>query len=170
MLTADDDERDVSQAAVLCENGKWYMYYSYRTVQGKTLPGIRLAVSDDGIHWRRTGKELLSCRPGTYDSKYYEWHQVIKLGDDYVLLSECFDGKHWSIGAAHSKSPTSGWAQSDKPIFESSGVPGAFDEHHVATPAFYDLGDGPMLFYQGGNNIKDYIYSNWDIGIATFED
>ncbi|MGA9364924.1 MAG: hypothetical protein WBW16_11230 [Bacteroidota bacterium] len=164
------DEREVSQGAVLKEGNDWYMYYSYRTRSGEILPGIRLARSADGLHWTRTGKQILSCTPGMYDSRYYEFHQILKLGRDYVLLFECFDGKHWSVGAAHSTSPTEGWVKKDTPLFERSGVPGTFDVHHVATPTIFDVGSRVMLFYQGGNNPDNYIMSNWDIGVAYSEE
>lgn len=164
------NEREVSQGAVLKEGDDWYMYYSYRTRSGEILPGIRLARSADGLHWTKTGQQILSRTPGSYDSRYYEWHQILKLGSDYVLLSECFDGKHWSVSAAHSTSPGTGWTKKDTPLFERSGVPGAFDVHHVATPAIFDVGSRVMLFYQGGNNPDNYIMSNWDIGVAYSEE
>lgn len=166
VLLPSEDERDVSQGAVLKDGDNWYMYYSYRTWAGAILPGIRLATSADGLHWSKTGQQVLSCTPKGYDSRFYEWHQILLLGGDYVLLSECFDGTHWSVGAAHSRSPGTGWVKSDRPLFERSGTPGAFDEHHVATPAIFDIGSRIVLFYQGGNNIDNYIMSNWDIGVA----
>ncbi|MBI4026690.1 MAG: hypothetical protein HY360_17030 [Verrucomicrobia bacterium] len=170
ILLPSGDETDVSQAAVLKDENNWYMYYSYRTRSGQVLPGIRLATSTDGLHWTKTGQAVVSCTPGGYDSRYYEWHQILRLGRDYVLLSECFDGTHWSVGAAHSASPATGWIKKDTPLFERSGVPGAFDEHHIATPAIYDIGSRIMLFYQGGNNLDDYTMSRWDLGVAYSEE
>jgi hypothetical protein len=142
------------------------LYYSYRTRSGQVLPGIRLATSQDGLRWTKAG-QILSCTPGSYDAKYYEWHQILKLGQDYVLVSECFDGHHWCAGAAHSKSAAVGWARSEKPLLRHSGVPGSFDVHHVATPAIFDVGSRVMLFFQGGNNPDHYALSNWDIGVAV---
>jgi predicted GH43/DUF377 family glycosyl hydrolase len=170
MLLPSGDERDVSQAAVLKDGDDWYMYYSYRTKSGSVLPGIRLVRSTDGLHWKKTGQQILSCTPGSYDSRYYEFHQILKLGRDYVLLSECYDGTHWSIGAAHSLSPTEGWVKKDTPLFERSDAPGAFDVHHVATPTLFAIGPRVMLFYQGGNNLENYILSNWDIGVACLSE
>jgi predicted GH43/DUF377 family glycosyl hydrolase len=169
VLLPTEDERDVSQAAVLREDGLWYLYYSYRTRTGQVLPGLRLATSTDGVHWTKTGRQILSCTPGSYDAKYYEWHQILKLGRDYVLLSECYDGKHWSIGAAHSVSPTTGWIKRETPLLEPSRVPGAYDEHHVATPALFDVGSRVFFFFQGGNNLGNYMLSEWDIGVACSE-
>jgi hypothetical protein len=169
VLLPSQDENDVSQAAVLKEGDRWYMYYSYRTKSGTVLPGIRLATSSDGLHWNKTGRQILSSTPGSYDSRYYEWHQILKLGRDYVLLSECFDGKHWSVGVAHSQLPDTGWTRKDTPLFERSDVPGTFDVHHVATPALFEIGSRVMLFYCGGNNLADYISSKWDIGVAYAE-
>lgn len=166
ILVPSGDEIDVSQGAVLRDGDAWYMYYSYRTATA-TLPGIRLAVSPDGRHWEKTGQDVLTVAPGGYDAQYYEFHQALKLGEDYVLISECYDGAHWSIGAAHSKHPDRDWVKSPRPLFERSAIPGAFDVAHVATPTLFAVDDRLLLFYQGGNNEADYIMSNWDIGVAV---
>lgn len=168
MLLPSDDEIDVSQGAVLRDGEQWYLYYSYRT-QTRVLPGIRVAVSQDGLHWEKTGQEILSVAPGGYDSRYYEFHQALKLGEDYVLLSECFNGSNWCLGAAHSQHPTEGWQKSPRPLFERSDIPGSFDVHHLATPTLFEIDGKAMLFYQGGNNAENYIMSNWDIGVAVAE-
>jgi hypothetical protein len=85
-------------------------------------------------------------------------------------LSECFNGKNWSVGVARSISPTDGWVKKDTPLFERSGVAGTFDVHHVATPAIFDVGSRVILFYQGGNTPDNYSISSWDIDVAYSEE
>jgi hypothetical protein len=113
-----------SQAAVIREwnDGRqawdWYMYYSYRGKDG-TLPGIRLATSHDGKTWTRQFNaddprgmgQIFSSTPGAY----YEWHQVFKTGETYVLCIEVGvdHGTRWRPGLAVSTDPVRGWTQLD---------------------------------------------------------
>lgn len=172
ILTPGGDEVYVSQSAVLREGNTWYMYYSYRT-QEATLPGVRLAVSDDGVRFTKTDKEIVSTgAEGAFDSRYIEWHQVQRVGDSIVLLYEGYDGSHWSIGMARADKPRGPFAKYDgNPVLTHSGVVDAFDEDHVATPAMYCIGGQWQLFYQGANQAyadgTSYSFSHWDLGIAT---
>ncbi|MHC4444725.1 MAG: hypothetical protein ACYTBZ_09895 [Planctomycetota bacterium] len=171
ILMPSGDEKVVSQAAVINDGGRWYMHYSYRTAT-RTLPGIRLAVSDDGINFTKPGTEILSVGPeGTFDSLYIEWHQFFKIDTEYVELYEAYNGKNWSIGMACSKNPACKFTKSVmNPVFEKSGAAGSFDKVHVATPAVYRINGRWLLFYSGANlinsHVHSYSYSNWDMGIA----
>jgi hypothetical protein len=171
ILRPSGNEKLVSQAAVIRDAGRWYMHYSYRTAT-KTLPGMRLAVSDDGVHFTKPGKQILSVGPeGAFDSWYIEWHQLSKIGGQYVELYETYNGKNWSIGMATAARPDDELTRSPmNPVFERSGVPGTFDEVHVATPAIFRINGRWLLFYSGANlpstNPASYNYSHWDMGIA----
>ena len=93
----------------------WYMYYSYRGQDG-TLPGLRLATSRDGKTWMRHFNDKDPRGMGqifeSTPNAYYEWHQVSKIGDTYVLAIEVGTekGKRWRPVIAVSKSPATGWA------------------------------------------------------------
>lgn len=171
ILTPSGDEKDVSQAAVIRDGGRWYMHYSYRTAT-KILPGIRLAVSDDGTRFTKPGTEVLPAGPqGTFDSCYIEWHQLSKIGAEYVELYEAYDGKNWSIGMACANNPAGGFTKTAmNPVFQRSGAAGSFDEVHVATPAMYRINGRWLLFYVGANlassHPSSYSYAHWDMGIA----
>ena len=146
-------EEMASQAAVFrernAETGKWdwYMYYSYRGKDG-ILPGIRLATSHDGKTWTRHFNpddprgmgQIFPSVPGAY----YEWHQVFKLGNTYVLCMEVGvnRGERWRPVLAVSTDPVKGWTQLDVDTMLQTKWKGLYDDrtlYHVATPALYEI-------------------------------
>ncbi len=94
------------------------MYYSYRGKDG-VLPGIRLATSRDGRQWTRQFNDedprgmgqIFASTPNAY----YEWHQILKVDNTYVLCIEVGveHGKRWRPGLAVSTDPVRGWTQLD---------------------------------------------------------
>jgi hypothetical protein len=176
-------EQMASQSAVLREwNTKeqrwdWFMYYSYRGKDG-TLPGLRLATSNDGKKWTRQFNDndprgmgqIFKSTPGAY----YEWHQVFKVGATYVLSIEVgiSAGKRWRPVIAVSRHPAHGWTQLDEDALLQTKWQGLYrDEtiYHVATPAFYQINRKWYLYAQAcplprnGN----YIDGDWDLwGVA----
>ncbi|MFZ2657903.1 MAG: hypothetical protein WAX69_23425 [Victivallales bacterium] len=172
-------ENMASQAAVLREwdatakRWNWFMYYSYRGKDG-TLPGIRLATSDDGKTWKRQFNmndprgmgQIFASTPGSY----YEWHQIFKIGATYVLSievgTEC--GKRWRPVIAVSQQPDRGWVQIDADAVLQTKWEGIYRDDaifHVATPAFYQIEGKWYLYVQAcplpasGN----YINGHWDM-------
>ena len=105
ILDASGDEVHVNDPAVIRVGAAWYMYYGYRTVS-QVLPGIRVATSVDGRSWtKHTGDVLSKGAAGSYDDHYIEWHQVFKLGTNYVMVYEAYDGANYSISLAQSTDP-----------------------------------------------------------------
>ena len=155
-----DDETCVSQGAVLRENGLWYSLYSYRT-ETQTLPGIRLAVSSDGKEWSKIpGPDLLSAAP---ESHYIEWHQLLKIGDRYVLLFEAYNGgTRWRANVATSARLAAGWKKAPATLIDQTVWPRYSDDtmFHVATPALYEI-DGKWLLYFQAARAGFYIRQNW---------
>ncbi len=168
-----------SQAAVLREwNARdlrwdWFMYYSYRGKDG-ILPGLRLATSRDGKSWThhynqkdpRGMGQIFQSTPGAY----YEWHQVSKIGDTYVLAIEVGTaaGKRWRPVIAVSKDPATGWAQTDVDALLQTKWEGLYHDdtiYHVATPALYQIAGKWYLYTQAcplpGNG--NYIDGHWDL-------
>ena len=162
-----NDGTHVSQSAIEFDGGMYHMYYSYRGAE--ILPGIRYATSADGKRWVKQGDgDILSRGPeGAPDSRYFEWHQVFKAFNKYVIVWEAFNGKEWAVCMASANSPEGPWTKSPKnPIFRPSGIIGTFDKTFVATPAFYLIKSKWFLFYQGASDGGNYIYNTWDIGAA----
>lgn len=172
-------ESMASQAAVLCEwdvtakRWNWFMYYSYRGKDG-TLPGIRLATSDDGKTWTRQfntkdPRGMGQIFVSTPDA-YYEWHQIFKIGDTYVLSIEVGPerGKRWRPVIAVSRKPDQGWAQLDVDTVLQTKWEGVYTDDtifHVATPAFYPI-EGKWYLYAQACPLpasRNYIDGHWDL-------
>jgi hypothetical protein len=176
-------EEMASQAAVMREwntakkRWDWYMYYSYRGKDG-VLPGIRLATSHDGKNWTRQFNaddprgmgQIFESTPNAY----YEWHQVLKVENTYVLCIEVGveHGARWRPGLAVSTDPVKGWTQLDVDTMLQTKWTGLYDDrtlYHVATPALYEIGGKWYLFVQAcGRPANDnYIDGAWEMwGIA----
>jgi hypothetical protein len=172
-------EQMASQAAVWREwhaaerRWAWFMYYSYRGKDG-ILPGIRLATSSDGKTWTRQYNhkdprgmgQIFKSTPGAY----YEWHQIFKISDTYVLSMEVgvSGGKRWRPVMAVSKNPASGWTQLDVDAVLQTKWDGLYRDdtlYHVATPALYNIENKWYLYAQAcprpGND--NYIDGHWDL-------
>ncbi len=176
-------ENMVSQAAVYREwnaetqRWDWYLYYSYRGSDG-VLPGIRLATSNDGKTWTRCFNPADPRKMGqifhsTADA-YYEWHQIFKTGETYVLCIEVGieHGARWRPVLAVSRHPRQGWVQLDPDLMLQTKWTRLYDDRtlfHVATPALYQIGGKWFLFAQAcGQPANDnYIDGAWELwGIA----
>ncbi|HZZ42955.1 MAG TPA: hypothetical protein VFE58_08455 [Tepidisphaeraceae bacterium] len=172
-------ENMASQAAVLREwnaatkRWNWYMYYSYRGKNG-TLPGIRLATSADGKAWTRHFNpndprgmgQIFSSTPDTY----YEWHQISKIGGNYVLSIEVGTdkGQRWRPVIAISDRPDQGWTQLDVDTVLQTKWNGIYRDDtifHVATPAFYKIDGKWYLYAQACPRPANGIYTDghWDM-------
>jgi len=172
-------EEMASQAAVMREwnaaakQWDWYMYYSYRGKDG-CLPGIRLATSHDGKSWTRQfnaddPRGMGQIFPSTPNA-YYEWHQVFKVGETYVLSIEVGieHGKRWRPVLAVSKDPVKGWVQLDPDTVLQTKWQGLYDDktlYHVATPAFYQIGGKWYMYSQacGRPSNDNYIDGGWEM-------
>jgi len=151
----------------------WYMYYSYRGRDG-TLPGIRLATSRDGKTWVRQfqaddPRGMGQIFPATPNA-YYEWHQVFKTGETYVLCIEVGvdHGARWRPVIAVSTDPVRGWTQLPVDTMLQTAWDGLYDDrtlYHVATPALYLVEGKWYLFAQAcGRPANDnYIDGAWEL-------
>jgi hypothetical protein len=172
-------ENVVHQSAVMREQDpktkkwSWYMYYSYRGKNG-LLPGIRLATSEDGKSWTRRLNPNDPRKMGqifeSTPEAFYEWHQIFKVDDTYFLSMEVGikHGKRWRPGIAVSKDPITGWRQLDVDTGLQTEWADVYDERlhfHVATPAFYKIGDKWYLYAQacGYPPSGNYNDGSWDL-------
>lgn len=175
-------EEMASQAAVLREwdagakQWRWYMYYSYRGKDG-TLPGIRLATSADGKHWTRQFNDADPRGMGqifeSTPNAYYEWHQVFKKDNTYVLCIEVGveHGERWRPGLAVSTDPAKGWKQLPLDTVLQTKWTGLYEDKtmfHVATPALYEIGGKWYLYVQacgrpGNDNYIDGAWEMWGV-------
>jgi hypothetical protein len=176
-------EEMASQAAVLREwdagskSWDWYMYYSYRGKDG-VLPGIRLATSRDGKNWKRQFNpddprkmgQIFASTPNAY----YEWHQIFKIENTYVLCIEVGvdHGARWRPVLAVSTNPVSGWTQLPVDTMLQTKWMGVYNDrtlYHVATPALYRIEGKWYLFAQacGRPGNDNYIDGAWEMWAVT---
>jgi hypothetical protein len=163
------DERCVSQGAVFRENGLWYLFYSYRTA-ADTLPGIRLATSDDGKHWTKApGPDLLTAAP---EQVYIEWHQLCKIGNKYVLFYEGYNGgSRWGADVATSYNLTHGWKKWPVNLIDQTKWPGYSDRlFHVATPAIYNINAQWYMYFQAAPSGGPYGWQHWAMWCIQCDD
>ena len=178
-------EEMASQAAVWREwdaaakRWNWYMYYSYRGRDG-VLPGLRLATSTDGKTWTRHFNALDPRGMGQIfvatPNAYYEWHQIFKVADTYVLSIEVGieKGKRWRPVLAVSQQPERGWVQLDVDTVLQTQWTGLYRDdtmYHVATPAFYQI-DGRWYLYTQACPLpanRNYIDGAWDMWAMACE-
>jgi predicted GH43/DUF377 family glycosyl hydrolase len=96
-----------ANGTVLVESDKWWYWYQ----SGKGVPGIGLARSDDGMHWRKEPKPVIEAGPrGSWDERGVADPYVLKLDGEYYIyylgqnrarqqqigLARSSDGMHWT--------------------------------------------------------------------------
>lgn len=164
VLQASGDETVLGDAGYLRDGNNWYAYYTYRTATA-TLPGIRLATSTDCINWTKTGTQILLIgEDGSYDSKYIEGCQALKLGNKYVLLYSCYNGTtssngNWVSAVASSDLYNGPFAKEVQPVLTKSLI--GWDSTYIATAHL----SGDYVFYQGTKSGGDYNAALWDMGV-----
>ena len=109
---------------------------------------------------------LFASVPGAY----YEWHQIIKVGNAYVLSMEVGPsaGKRWRPALAVSTQPASGWKALDVDLLLQTQWTGLYRDdaiYHVATPAFYPFNGRWLLFAQAcaRPSSDNYIDGHWEL-------
>jgi len=168
ILTPTAPDIEVALPAVLKEGANWYMYFAHSTAAAHD-PSIKLATSSDGISWTDTGTEVWAIDLGefAYDRANIEWHQIIKLGTKYTLVSEVYDDARERIALAQCDTPNGTFTKLNQPIFHPSGTPGSFDIHNVATAAIYKINGIWYIYYVGSAAYGAAQYNNpWDMGMA----
>ena len=169
VIPTSGDEYWTSSAAVILDNGTWHAWYNHSTsccvTGGEYLDGVRdaSAPAPEGP-WSKTNVTLLSESP-----KFLEWHQVFKLGSDYVMVYETGSySVDWTIGLARASAAGAPFVKSVKnPILAGSGIAGRFDRYHVATPAFFRAGGRWYLMYTGASDFEQpFGYNHWSMGVT----
>jgi hypothetical protein len=151
---SEEDPYCLSYPWVLRDEGRWRMWYgsnlSWGTRETDMRHVLKYAESDDGIHWRRTGRVVLGlagedeyalCRPC-----------VRRAGADYQMWF-CHRGSSYRIGLAES---ADGLAWTRRPGAAGIDVtPGAWDSDMLAYPCVFDHGGRTYLLYNGNGYGRD---------------
>lgn len=148
-------------------NGKWYLFYSAgkRWTQEEQRPEIcyklRMAVSEDGVNWRKCGRDLLEDRLGGLESQ--ACGDVI-WQNGYYHMFFCYRGhtdfrknpkNSYRIGYARSLDLYR-WERDDsKAGITASQEPGGWDSEMVAYPHVFAC-DGKTYMLYLGNEVGKY--------------
>ncbi|CAE7603486.1 unnamed protein product [Symbiodinium pilosum] len=160
-------------------NGTLWMYYFGGGLEGVPRAGIRmqigLAVSEDGLTWRRHGEPVLSPgAPGDFDETFVAWPRVLppwetrNVGIEGWYMSyhtaSFKEGIQWSAGAAFSDDGVS-WTKVAGPVLEG-GDDGAWDEKGVGVRHPVVGPDGRLVMvYEAVDGAMDHA-----LGLAESED
>jgi hypothetical protein len=165
------DEYWTSSAAVIEDNGIWRAWYNHSTsccaIGGQYLNGIRYATAQEPSGpWIKTNVTLLTEEPS-----FLEWHQVFKLGANYVVVYETGDFvTPWTIRLATTTIAGGVFTKSAKnPILAGSDIVGRFDRYHVATAPFFQAAGKWYLIYCGAGE-QPFDYSHWSLAVTQIGD
>jgi hypothetical protein len=168
-----DDGANIEEFCVIKEGSVWTGIYCVFT--GATIH-LAPAISSDGKNWTKVGAaSILGPRPDTTTS-FPQYHQLIKKDDLvpglYALVYEDggildADTNVYKIRVATSPQAIGPYTpvQSPEPLLAGSGVPGSFDQIHVATPDLEDF-SGSKFLYFCGTAAPGAFEGNWSAGIA----
>ncbi len=139
-------------------NGQWWLYYiagrKWKIVDGRAEPvyKIRMAVSDDGLHWERQHRDLIESRVEADEAQASP--DVIFSGGRYHMFfcyrhSENYRGRQggYRIGYAHSADGLH-WTRDD----DQAGLhisDSGFDDEMVAYPHVFELDGRTYMAYLG---------------------
>lgn len=147
-------------------NDLWYLFYSagkkwLTTEDGKVEPlyKIRLAISDDGINWTRTHKELIEDKYGFEESQATA--EVIFRNDKYHMFYSYRQStdyrrnkdRSYRIGYA-SSTDLINWKREDSKAGIDVSQEG-WDSELVAYPHVFEL-DGEIYMFYLGNQVGRY--------------
>ncbi|HEY8503190.1 MAG TPA: glycoside hydrolase family 130 protein [Gemmataceae bacterium] len=93
----------VYNPAVVYENGLFYMIYRAEDTHDRYISRLGLALSSDGVHFRRYGKNPIvdNDRPG--EERGCEDPRVVKVGETFYMTYTAWDGNKIDLALAESK-------------------------------------------------------------------
>jgi predicted GH43/DUF377 family glycosyl hydrolase len=145
----DWDSADVLNPSVVYKDTLYYNLYS--GFDGKTWH-TGLALSPDGIHWRKQGR-IISPNPQSWEgsyiaangsallsqSEFFYWYQAGPRDLPEIGLAQSSDGRQWR------KHPA--------PVL-GHGPRGSWDERGVADPYVLRIGDSHYMYYLGQDRAR----------------
>ena len=145
--SGDWDSSDVLNPSVIRQGDAYYNLYS--GFDGKTWH-TGLAVSADGITWRKEGK-ILSPDPQTWEGDYWAANGSA-IADANQIFYYYQAGQPPQIGLARSSNGHQ-WEKRGAPVLPV-GPRGAWDERGVADPYVIRINGGYYMFYLGQDRAR----------------
>jgi hypothetical protein len=141
---------------VVADARGWKLYY--HTIDTHRLFRIGVAVSDDGLHWRKHGEVLGPGAAGAFDEQGVATRTVIHHGGRYQMFYEGVGaGGYRSIGLAVSDDGLT-WQRQPGPEPDGSVFAhaprgsGRWDAYAIGAPSVVALPDGRLRMYYIGSN------------------
>ena len=167
------EEKNVLNPAAVVKDGKVHLIY--RAQDSLMTSRLALAISEDGIHFEKTGQPIFF--PENDDFKYLEWPggvedpRIVSTEDGgYFLTYTAYDGKTARLLSAYSKDLitftkhgsvfkdpkyASAWSKSGAPVVRQEG------DQFVMTRI-----DGYYYMYYGDTNLylaRSKTLTNWEV-------
>jgi predicted GH43/DUF377 family glycosyl hydrolase len=145
----DWDSADVLNPSVVRKDNTYYNFYS--AFDGKTWH-TGLAISPDGVLWRKQGR-IISPDAATWEGSYWATNGSALLnGTDFFYWYQAGSREAPEIGLAQS-SDGKQWRKRPAPVLET-GPRGIWDERGVADPYVLRVGDSYYLYYLGQDRAR----------------
>ncbi len=150
MLSPGDwDSVDVLNPSVVRKENAYYNLYS--GFDGKTWH-TGLAISSDGVHWRKQGK-IISPSIETWEGDYWATNGTALLNaSGFLYWYQAGPRDRPEIGLAQSTDGTQ-WRKRPEPVLET-GPRGSWDERGVADPFVLRIGDSHYMYYLGQDRAR----------------
>jgi hypothetical protein len=158
---SDEDPFSLSYPWVIREQRAWRMWYgsnlSWGARECDMKHAIKYAESEDGIHWRRTGRVILELDNGEYALSR---PCVRRIGSEYEMWF-CHRGAAYRIGFAESPDGCSWTRCPDGAGIDVSAE--GWDSQMLCYPCVFDYASRTYMLYNGND------YGRHGFGLAVLE-
>jgi predicted GH43/DUF377 family glycosyl hydrolase len=145
----DWDSADVLNPSVVRKDNTYYNLYS--GFDGKTWH-TGLAISDDGVHWRKQGR-IVSPGPASWEGDYIAANgSALWNGSEFLYWYQAGPRETPAIGLARSSDGRQ-WRKQPAPVL-ATGPRGSWDERGVADPYVVRIGDSYYMYYLGQDRAR----------------
>jgi len=115
---------------------------------GRSAVGIKLATSNDGITWTKTGTVLVPLgASGAYDDNNIEGGQFLKVGGKWIILYNANRSGIWYVMLAYSDEIDAVFTKRSEPYFRAS-TGTQWDNLVVAVPMLQEFPAHRVMYYQ----------------------
>lgn len=154
---------------VLQDDSGWKLYY--HTLDPRRGFFVGLALSDDGLHWRKHGVVLEPGAAGSFDEQGAATRQVLRQGGEYLMFYEGVTKSGYrSIGLARSRDGIR-WQREPGPEPDGSVFAhapcgsGRWDAFAIGTPCLVPMDDGSWRMYYIGSNESEQHDSGGEMAL-----